>query len=72
MAWPQTQQGKVRSIAAALAGDHAAAERMGLVLVDAGVCGGAGLFDEPESGSGGGCCATPVVPSLPAPPATTR
>ncbi|WP_314175296.1 NAD(P)-binding domain-containing protein [Streptomyces winkii] len=56
---------QVRSIAAALAGDREAAERVELSLPETGVCGGAGLFDEPdsrqgESGSeGGGCCAPP-------------
>ena len=38
---------QVRSIAAALAGDQAAADQLQLVLADTGVCGGAGLFDEP-------------------------
>ncbi len=46
---------QVRSIAAALAGDRAAAERVELVLPETGVCGGAGVFDEPEQS--GGCCA---------------
>ncbi|MFJ2477683.1 NAD(P)-binding domain-containing protein [Streptomyces sp. NPDC087659] len=54
---------QVRSIAAALAGDHEAAARVELTLPETGVCGGAGLFDEPEAaqagGDGGGCCATP-------------
>ncbi|WP_336048086.1 NAD(P)-binding domain-containing protein [Streptomyces sp. CA2R101] len=52
---------QVRSIAAALAGDHEAAERVELTLPETGVCGGAGLFDEPEAaqGDGGGCCAAP-------------
>jgi hypothetical protein len=66
---------QVRSIAAALAGDHEAAERVELTLPETGVCGGAGLFDEPETQantententenaeqSGGGCCATPAA-----------
>ncbi|SDU73251.1 FAD-dependent oxidoreductase [Jiangella alkaliphila] len=44
---------QVRSIAAAFAGDHAAAERVELVLPESGVCGGSGGFD----GDGaGGCC----------------
>jgi thioredoxin reductase len=66
---------QVRSIAAALAGDQAAAERVELVLADTGVCGGAGLFDEPAdasaSESAGGCCgpAEPVTVSLGAPSA---
>ncbi|WP_338897029.1 NAD(P)-binding domain-containing protein [Streptomyces sp. TG1A-60] len=52
---------QVRSIAAALAGDREAAERVELTLPETGVCGGAGLFDEPENAeqSGGGCCAEP-------------
>ncbi|MEV0598826.1 NAD(P)-binding domain-containing protein [Streptomyces sp. NPDC050315] len=54
---------QVRSIAAALAGDQEAAERVELTLPETGVCGGAGLFDEPESAeeSGGGCCAAPTT-----------
>lgn len=47
---------QVRSIAAKLAGDHEAAARSELVLPDTGVCGGAGLFDDPDGISGGGCC----------------
>jgi thioredoxin reductase len=47
---------QVRSVVAALAGDHEAAARVELVLPDTGVCGGAGVFDDPES-AGGGCCA---------------
>lgn len=47
---------QVRSVVAELAGDHAAAARVELVLPDTGVCGGAGVFDDPES-AGGGCCA---------------
>ncbi|MFS8199669.1 NAD(P)-binding domain-containing protein [Streptomyces sp. CWNU-52B] len=53
---------QVRSIAAALAGDQEAAERVELTLPETGVCGGAGLFDDPDaaqSGEGGGCCAAP-------------
>lgn len=47
---------QVRSVVAALAGDHEAAARVELVLPDTGVCGGAGVFDDAES-AGGGCCA---------------
>lgn len=47
---------QVRSVVAALAGDHEAAARVELELPDTGVCGGAGVFDDPES-AGGGCCA---------------
>ncbi|KRB80487.1 flavoprotein [Nocardioides sp. Root190] len=53
---------QVRSVVAELAGDHEAAARVELVLPDTGVCGGAGVFDDPES-SGGGCCG----PASPAP-----
>ncbi|WP_329384261.1 NAD(P)-binding domain-containing protein [Streptomyces sp. NBC_01351] len=56
---------QVRSIAAHLAGDREAAERVELTLPETGVCGGAGLFDEPAAASagesGGGCCATPAT-----------
>ncbi|MFK8907736.1 FAD-dependent oxidoreductase [Streptomyces sp. YS-3] len=55
---------QVRSIAAALAGDQEAAERVELTLPETGVCGGAGLFDEPDTaqaGHGGGCCAAPAT-----------
>ena len=45
---------QVRSVAAELAGDHEAAARVELVLPDTGVCGGAGLFDDPDGASGGG------------------
>jgi len=47
---------QVRSVAAELAGDHEAA-RSELALPDTGVCGGAGLFDDPDGASGGACCA---------------
>ncbi|MGW4873997.1 NAD(P)-binding domain-containing protein [Streptomyces chartreusis] len=55
---------QVRSITAALAGDHEAAERVELTLPETGVCGGAGLFDEPDAaqdGESGGCCAAPAT-----------
>ncbi|MBE1602270.1 Thioredoxin reductase [Streptomyces sp. 1222.2] len=54
---------QVRSVAAALAGDREAAERVELTLPETGVCGGAGLFEEPENAepSSGGCCAAPAV-----------
>lgn len=54
---------QVRSVAAYLAGDFEAAARVELVLPDTGVCGGAGLFDDPDGASSGGCCGTsgPVV-----------
>jgi thioredoxin reductase len=60
---------QVRSIAAELAGDHAAAAAVELVLPDTGVCGGAGLFDDADTAgacgtdasAGAGCCG-PVAP----------
>ncbi len=47
---------QVRSVAAELTGDHEAAARVELTLPDTGVCGGAGLFDDPKGASSGGCC----------------
>jgi thioredoxin reductase len=47
---------QIRSVVAELAGDHDAAARVELVLPDTGVCGGAGLFDDPDGASAGGCC----------------
>ncbi|MFF7181053.1 FAD-dependent oxidoreductase [Streptomyces sp. NPDC008121] len=60
---------QVRSVAAALAGDHEAAERVELTLPETGVCGGAGLFDEPEAAEppGAGCCATTPAALTPPP-----
>ncbi|MFD7630826.1 NAD(P)-binding domain-containing protein [Streptomyces sp. NPDC059851] len=60
---------QVRSIAAHLAGDREAAERVELTLPETGVCGGAGLFDEPEDAeeTGGGCCAAPATLTIGAP-----
>jgi thioredoxin reductase len=55
---------QVRSIAAAIAGDREAAERVELTLPETGVCGGAGLYDDPDStqsGEGEGCCAAPAT-----------
>ncbi|MGW8362247.1 NAD(P)-binding domain-containing protein [Streptomyces wedmorensis] len=54
---------QVRSVVAAIAGDRESAERVELVLPETGVCGGAGLFDQPaDTGTeGGGCCATPTT-----------
>jgi thioredoxin reductase len=52
---------QVRSVAAELAGDHEAAARSELVLPDTGVCGGAGLFDAPDSAAGGCCAPAPQV-----------
>ncbi|MFD4345643.1 NAD(P)-binding domain-containing protein [Streptomyces coelicoflavus] len=52
---------QVRSVAAAIAGDLDAADRVELTLPETGVCGGAGLFDTPDAqpADGGGCCAAP-------------
>lgn len=62
---------QVRSIAAAVAGDRESAERVELVLPETGVCGGAGVFDEPAENQDGGCCGAPAeagVLALSAPP----
>ncbi|MEE1738673.1 FAD-dependent oxidoreductase [Streptomyces sp. BE147] len=50
---------QVRSVTAALAGDTDSADRVELTLPETGVCGGAGLFDDPtaDQTDGGGCCA---------------
>ncbi|OKJ18305.1 hypothetical protein AMK21_22400 [Streptomyces sp. CB00316] len=50
---------QVRSVAAALAGDLEAADRTELTLPETGVCGGAGLFDDPATPQADGGCATP-------------
>ncbi|MEU1281759.1 NAD(P)-binding domain-containing protein [Streptomyces sp. NPDC005805] len=61
---------QVRSVVAAIAGDHESAGRVELVLPETGVCGGAGLFDESAATDetatdGGGCCApAPAVIQL--------
>jgi len=51
---------QVRSVAAAIAGDRAAAERVELVLPETGVCSGGGLLDDLDTtataASSGGCC----------------
>ncbi|MEV1082828.1 NAD(P)-binding domain-containing protein [Streptomyces sp. NPDC050211] len=55
---------QVRSVAASIAGDQEAAERVELTLPETGVCGGAGLFDDPDAAQtdgGGGCCAAPAT-----------
>ncbi|MGH2275386.1 MULTISPECIES: NAD(P)-binding domain-containing protein [Microbacterium] len=54
---------QVRSVVAELAGDHEAAARSELVLPGTGVCGGAGLFDDPTGAKGGACCA-PAAPQV--------
>ncbi|WP_217144917.1 NAD(P)-binding domain-containing protein [Streptomyces sp. AC627_RSS907] len=50
---------QVRSVAAAIAGDLDSADRVELTLPETGVCGGAGLFDAPDTtqADDGGCCA---------------
>lgn len=51
---------QVRSVVAAIAGDRESAERVELVLPETGVCGGAGLFDQPQTDAAtdnAGCCA---------------
>ncbi|MFJ6853417.1 NAD(P)-binding protein [Streptomyces sp. NPDC091271] len=58
---------QVRSVTAAIAGDTGSADRVELTLPETGVCGGAGLFDDPADGRSddGGCCA-PAAGALPA------
>ncbi|MFF5637335.1 NAD(P)-binding domain-containing protein [Streptomyces sp. NPDC012825] len=61
---------QVRSVAAAIAGDLEAADRVELTLPETGVCGGAGLFDTPgaaEADSGGCCAPAPQLVQLGAP-----
>jgi hypothetical protein len=59
----------VRSVAAAIAGDREAAERVELVLPETGVCSGGGLLDDPadQLDVAGGCCgpAQPLVIAAP-------
>ncbi|PWK89530.1 pyridine nucleotide-disulfide oxidoreductase [Lentzea atacamensis] len=51
---------QVRSVVAAIVGDHESAGRVELVLPETGVCGGAGVFDAPqEAKNEGGCCGAP-------------
>lgn len=52
---------QIRSVVATLAGDHEAAGRVELALPGTGVCGGAGLFDGPDSASSDGCCGSPAA-----------
>ena len=52
---------QVRSVVAALDGDLEAAARVDLILPETGVCGGAGLFDDPAAQAGGGCCGAPAA-----------
>ncbi|GAA2461226.1 NAD(P)-binding protein [Streptomyces glaucus] len=52
---------QVRSVAAAVAGDTEAADRVELALPETGVCGGPGLFDAPGAQRAeSGCCAAPA------------
>ncbi|MBQ1092271.1 NAD(P)-binding domain-containing protein [Streptomyces sp. B93] len=63
---------QVRSVVAAIAGDLDSADRVELTLPETGVCGGAGLFDAPDTQQtdGGGCCApAPQLVQLGAPAA---
>lgn len=53
---------QVRSVVAAIAGDHEAAGRVELVLPETGVCGGAGVFDSPESAGATSCCSPSAGP----------
>jgi cation diffusion facilitator CzcD-associated flavoprotein CzcO len=53
---------QVRSVAAAIDGDPEAAERVELVLPETGVCGGAGVSDDPDPSAEGGCCGAPAEP----------
>ncbi|MFG2498566.1 FAD-dependent oxidoreductase [Streptomyces sp. NPDC048441] len=65
---------QARSVVAALAGDEDAADRVELTLPETGVCGGAGLFDTPdtEQEAAGGCCApAPALIQLGAPGTTS-
>jgi thioredoxin reductase len=52
---------QVRSVAAELAGDREAAARVELTLPGTGVCGGSGLFDQPDGAAAGGCCSPTTV-----------
>jgi hypothetical protein len=58
---------QVRSIAAALAGDHAAASRVELVLPETGVCNATpkvGIAVPGEEKAEGGCCAPAAKPRV--------
>ncbi|MGS2809169.1 FAD-dependent oxidoreductase [Nocardia sp. MW-W600-9] len=59
---------QVRSIVAELAGDHESAAKVELTLPETGVCGGAGVFDDPDDAAAGGCCGSaPEVLTLSVP-----
>ncbi|MFJ4672480.1 FAD-dependent oxidoreductase [Kitasatospora purpeofusca] len=57
---------QVRSVAAHVAGDLEAAARVELTLPGTGVCGGAGLYDQPTpaESTDAGCCSVPAAPRL--------
>lgn len=55
---------QVRSVVAAIAGDRHAAERVELTLPEAGVCGGAGLFDQADAAQEAGGCCGPSAPAV--------
>ncbi|BFO18205.1 hypothetical protein SHKM778_45930 [Streptomyces sp. KM77-8] len=64
---------QVRSVVAAIAGDLDSADRVELTLPETGVCGGASLFDTPETDQTGGCCApAPQLVQLSAPAAAEQ
>lgn len=50
---------QVRSVVAAIAGDHESAANVELSLPESGVCGGSGMYDEDAAG---GCCGAPAGP----------
>lgn len=52
---------QVRSVVAAIAGDHEAAARVELELPESGVCGGSGVFDGASVEEDSGCCAPALV-----------
>ena len=56
---------QVRSVAAALAGDHDAARKVELVLPETGVCSGTGLAEDSGGTGEGGCGAGVAAPSAP-------
>jgi hypothetical protein len=55
---------QVRSVVAAIAGDRDAADRVELTLPQSGVCGGVGLFDEPDSTQAAGGRCGPAEPAV--------
>ena len=63
---------QVRSVAAAIAGDREAAERVELVLPETGVCSGGGLVGETDAAASSGGCCGPVEPTALAAPTLAR